>query len=80
MMPGRAQASTGSPAAADSAEQQILPEQEDLGASVRSASRLVTRTKSAIWPLRRWIKRLAGCLRMELLTTNDHADLRMGMH
>jgi len=35
---------------------------------------------SAIWPPRRWIKRLAGSLRMELLTTNDHADLRMGMH
>ena len=26
------------------------------------------------------IKRLARCLPMELLTTNDHADLRMGMH
>jgi hypothetical protein len=35
---------------------------------------------SAIWPLRRWIKRLAGCLRMELLKTNDHADLHMRMH
>ena len=30
-------------------------------------------------PLRRCIKRLAVCLRMELLTTNNHADLRMGM-
>jgi hypothetical protein len=27
-----------------------------------------------------WIKRLAGSLRMELLTTNDHAALRVGMH
>jgi len=52
MMPGRAQASTGSPAATDSAEQQILPELEDLGASVRSASRLVTRTKSIRAPAR----------------------------
>src|SRR5215469_10187003 len=32
-------------------------------------------TYSAIWPLRRWIKRSAGCLQMGLLTTNEHADL-----
>ena len=30
-------------------------------------------------PLRRWIKRLVGCLRMGLMTTNEHADQRIGM-
>jgi hypothetical protein len=30
-------------------------------------------------PLRRWIKWLTGCLRMALLATNDHADMRMRM-
>jgi len=30
--------------------------------------------------LRRWTKQLAGCLRMGLLTTNEHADLCMGMY
>src|SRR5215468_6289720 len=35
---------------------------------------------SAIWTLRRWIKRLAGCLRMGLSATNEHAGLCMGIH
>jgi hypothetical protein len=51
----------------------------DLGAVVIPASPHVTSAYSAIWPLRRWIKRLVGCLRMALLATNDHADLRMRM-
>ena len=46
-------------------------------ASSRAAG--VIAPESAIWPLRRWIKRLARCLRMALLATNDHADLRMRM-
>jgi len=39
----------------------------------------VSSSDSATWPLRRWIKQLAGCLRMGLLTTNDHACSRMNM-
>jgi hypothetical protein len=43
------------------------------------ATPIFSRHSYSIWPLTR-IKRLAGFLRMELLATNDHVNLRMRMH